>query len=56
MGGGFYDSSNDLGAQSPFPDFGIELVFPDLDIKSDVIKKNYVHFNEWVEGGDATIL
>ena len=38
MGGGCYDSSNDLGAQSPFPDFGIELVFPDLDIKSDVIK------------------
>ena len=38
-GGECYDSSNDLGAQSAFPDFGTELVFPDLKTKSDVTHK-----------------
>ena len=41
-GGECCDSSNDLGAQSASPDFGTELVFPDLKTKSDVTHKQYL--------------
>ena len=42
VGGGCYESSNDIGAQSASLDFGTELVFPDLRTKSEVTHKQYL--------------
>ena len=51
MGGGeFCDSSNDLGAQSAFPDYRAELVLADLKTKSDVTQQQYL-FQCVVKGG-----
>ena len=52
VGGGCYESSNDIGAQSASLDFGTELVFPDLRTKSEVTHKQYLFHCVGRGGGD----